>query len=75
MSTLEETPAVSEPIKENNPSTMSEPTEKNMETTVKSKKPTLKGYRQKLQAIQARTKYREKGHQRIQKPSQEGHIS
>ena len=50
MSTLEETPAVSEPIEENNP----------METTVKSKKPTLRGYRQKLQATQARIKYREK---------------
>ena len=50
MSALEETPAVSEPIEENNP----------METTVKSKKPTLKSYRQKLQAIQARIKYREK---------------
>ena len=60
MSALEETPAVSEPIKENNPPTVSEPTEKNMETTVKSKKPTLKSYRQKLQAIQARIKYREK---------------
>ena len=41
---------MSEPIKENNP----------METTVKSKKPTLKSYRQKLQTIQARIKYREK---------------
>ena len=60
MSALEETPAVSEPIKENNPPTVSKPTEKNMETTVKSKKPTLKSYRQKLQAIQARIKYREK---------------
>ena len=50
MSALEETPAVSEPTEENNP----------METTVKSKKPTLKSYRQKLQAIQARMKYREK---------------
>ena len=50
MSTLEETPSVSEPIEENNPK----------ETTVKSKKPTLKSYRQKLQAIQARIKYREK---------------
>ena len=60
MSALEETPAVSEPIKENNPPTVSEPAEKNMETTVKSKKPTLKSYRQKLQAIQARIKYREK---------------
>ena len=40
MSALEETPAVSEPTEENNP----------METTVKSKKPTLKSYRQKLQA-------------------------
>ena len=50
MSALEETPAVSEPIEENNP----------METTAKSKKPTLKRYRQKLQAIQARIKYREK---------------
>ena len=73
MSALEETPAVSEPIKENNPPPMSdpvqentpigdqsEPAEKNMETTVKSKKPTLKSYRQKLQAIQARIKYREK---------------
>ena len=60
ISALEETPAVSEPIKENNPPTVSEPAEKNMETTVKSKKPTLKSYRQKLQAIQARIKYREK---------------
>ena len=62
MSTLEETPSVSEPIKENNPPAVSEPIEENnpMETTVKSKKPTLKSYRQKLQAIQARIKYREK---------------
>ena len=37
MSTLEETPALSEPIKENNPPTMSEPTEKNMETTEKAR--------------------------------------
>ena len=50
MSALEETPAVSEPTEENNP----------METTMKSKKPTLKSYRQKLQAIQVRIKYREK---------------
>lgn len=62
MSTLEEIPSVSEPIKENNPPAVSEPIEENnpMETTVKSKKPTLKSYRQKLQAIQARIKYREK---------------
>ena len=62
MSTLEETPSVSEPIKENNPPAVSEPMEENnpMETTVKSKKPTLKSYRQKLQAIEARIKYREK---------------
>ena len=62
MSTLEETPSVSEPIKENNPPAVSEPIEENnpMETTVKSKKPTPKRYRQKLQAIQARIKYREK---------------
>ena len=51
MSTLEETPSVSEPIKENNPPAVSEPIEENnpMETTVKSKKPTPKSYRQKLQ--------------------------
>ena len=60
MSALEETPAVSEPIQENNPPTVCEPTEKNMDTTVKSKKSTLKSYRQKLQTIQARIKYREK---------------
>ena len=60
---------VSEPIQENNPPAVCEPIqentsselpEKNMETTVKSKKSTLKSYRQKLQAIQARVKYREK---------------
>ena len=60
---------VSEPIQENNPPAVCEPIqentsselpEKNMETTVKSKKSTLKSYRQKLQAIQARIKYREK---------------
>ena len=56
MSTLED--SVSEPIQEN--TTVSEPIEKNMEPTVKSKKSTLKSYRQKLQAIQARIKYREK---------------
>ena len=62
MSALEETPSVSEPVKENNPPTVSEPIKENnpMETTVKSKKPTLKSYRQKLQTIQARIKYREK---------------
>ena len=62
MSALEETPSVSEPVKENNPPTVSEPIkEKNpMETTVKSKKPTLKSSRPKLQTIQARIKYREK---------------
>ena len=62
MSTLEEIPSVSEPIKENNPPAVSEPIEENnpMETTMKSKKPTLKSYRQKLQAIQTRIKYREK---------------
>ena len=54
MSTLEETPSVSEPIKENTTiGDQSEPTEKNMKTALKS-------YRQKLQAIQARIKYREK---------------
>ena len=58
MSTLEGT--VSDPIQENISSPVSEPPEKNMEPTVKSKKSTLKGYRQKLQAIQARIKYREK---------------
>ena len=44
MSALEETPSVSEPVKENNPPTVSEPIKENnpMETTVKSKKPTLK---------------------------------
>ena len=41
MSTLED--SVSEPIQEN--TTVSEPTEKNMEPTVKSKKSTLKSYR------------------------------
>lgn len=62
MSAPEETPSVCEPIKENNPPAVSEPIEENnpMETTVKSKKPTLRGYRQKLQATQARIKYREK---------------
>ena len=60
---------VSEPIQENNPpavcehiqeNTSSELPEKNMEPIVKSKKSTLKSYRQKLQAIQARIKYRQK---------------
>ena len=71
MSTLED--SVSEPILENNPPAVSEPmeentligdqsepAEKNMEPTVKRKKSTLKSYRQKLQALQARIKYREK---------------
>ena len=71
MSALED--SASDPIQENNPPPMSdpvqgntpigdqsEPAEKNMEPAVKSKKSTLKGYRQKLQAIQARIKYREK---------------
>ena len=53
MSTLEETPSVSEPIKENTIGDQSKPTEKNVKTALKS-------YRQKLQAIQARIKYREK---------------
>ena len=54
MSAIEETPSVSEPIKENTTiGDQSEPTEKNVKTT-------LTGYRQKLQAIQARIKYREK---------------
>ena len=54
MSAIEETPSVSEPIKENSTiGDQPEPTEKNVKTT-------LKGYRQKLQAIQARIKYREK---------------
>ena len=69
MSTLED----SEPIQENNSPVVvepmedntalgdqSEPSEKNIEPTVKSKKSTLRSYRQKLQAIQARIKYREK---------------
>ena len=62
MSAPEETPSVCEPIKENNPPAVSEPIEENnpMETTVKSKKPTLKSYRQKPQTILARIKYREK---------------
>ena len=52
----------SEPVQENIPiGNQSEPTEKNpVETTVISKKSTLKRYRQKLQTIQARIKYREK---------------
>ena len=51
-----------EPVQENIPiGDQSEPTENNpMEATVISKKSTLKSYRQKLQAIQARIKYREK---------------
>ena len=54
MSAIEETPSVSEPVKENTTiGDQSEPTEKNVKTT-------LIGYRQKLQAIQARIKYREK---------------
>ena len=54
MSAIEETPSVSEPIKENTTiGDQSEPTEKKMKTALKS-------YRQKLQAIQARIKYREK---------------
>ena len=75
MSTLED----SEPIQENNSPVVvepmedntalgdqSEPSEKNIEPTVKSKKSTLRSYRQKLQAIQARIKYREKkSHQRL----------
>ena len=59
MSALEGT--VSDLIQENTAiGDQSEPTEKNMEPIVKSKKSTLKSYRQKLQAIQARIKYREK---------------
>ena len=59
MSALEGT--VSDLIQENSAiGDQSEPTEKNMEPTVKSKKSTLKSYLQKLQAIQARIKYREK---------------
>ena len=54
-------PPMSDPVQENTPiGDQSEPAEKNMEPAVKSKKSTLKGYRQKLQAIQARIKYREK---------------
>ena len=54
MSAIEETPSVSEPNKENTTiGDQSEPTEKNVKTT-------LIGYRQKLQAIEARIKYREK---------------
>ena len=51
-----------EPVQENIPiGDQSEPTENNpMEATVISKKSTLKSYRQKLQAIQARIKYRAK---------------
>ena len=37
-----------------------EPAEKNINPTLKCKNSTLKSYRQKLQAIQARIKYREK---------------
>ena len=60
---------VCEPIQENNPPAVCEPIqettsselpEKNMEPTVKSKKSTLKSYRQKLQASEACIKYREK---------------
>ena len=71
MSTLAD--SVSEPIQENNSPVVVEPMEdntvlgdqsetieKNMEPALKSKKSTLKSYRQKLQAIQARIKYREK---------------
>ena len=55
-------PPMSDPVQENTPiGDQSEPTENNpMEATVISKKSTLKSYRQKLQAIQARIKYREK---------------
>ena len=71
MSTLED--SASEPIQDNNSPVITEsmedtsavgeptePTEKNRKLTLKCKKSTLKSYRQKLQAIQARIKYREK---------------
>ena len=57
---IEERPSVSELPEKNMEPTVSEPPEKNMESTVKSKKSTLRSYRQKLQALQARIKYREK---------------
>lgn len=56
MSALED--VVSEPVEENN--IVEEPSEKPIEPTKKSKKHTLKYYRQKLQTLQARIKYREK---------------
>ena len=57
MSAIEETSPVSEPL-----SNMSanEETPPVSESTEKNVKTTLKGYRQKLQTIQARIKYREK---------------
>ena len=56
MSALED--IVSEPVEENN--IVEEPSEKPIEPAKKSKKHTLKCYRQKLQTLQARIKYREK---------------
>ena len=63
-------PAVFEPMEENNSSAVTEPMEDNtalgdqlecdIQPTVKSKKSTLRSYRQKAQALQARIKYREK---------------
>ena len=57
---IEERPSVSELPEKNMEPTVSEPSEKNREPAVKSKKSTLKSYRQKAQALQARIKYREK---------------
>ena len=65
---------VTEPLEKNNSSVVvsdpmedtpalgdqPEPSEKNIEPTVKSKKSTLRSYRQKAQALQARITYREK---------------
>ena len=54
-------PVVAEPMEDNTTlGDQTEPSEKNIEPTVKSKKSTLRSYRQKAQALQARIKYREK---------------
>ena len=60
---MEETnsPVVAEPMEDNTSlGDQTEPTEKYMEPIVKRKQSTLRSYRQKAQALQARIKYREK---------------
>ena len=68
MSTLDDSipennsPAVvSEPMEDNTAlGDQTDPAKNNMESAVKNKKSTLRSYRQKAQALQARIKYREK---------------